>query len=441
MSEESKSYITASSEEKENMSFDQIVYSPKTKASFRSILGGRTMGYLNSLLGLWNTTPELQDCVPTSIIQCAMQAATLDLSLDKNLGYVGIVPYSSKKKIPVVGEHGEPVLDTRGNPVTREAWVKEAQFQIMSNGFRCLALRTNKYVAFNVDVVYKTDKVTVNRLTGEVTIEFNPKLEKTENLTIEDLQKRKQDLSFNGLVKAGVAGYFCHIKMVNGYEHTEYWPITKIAYHGLRYSKTFAKGTGLWTTNFDAMAKKTVVKECLKKYGELATYSNAFEMDQKVYTEDSKDGLYLDNPMSSEKEKPDQQMYCDPDSAPRKNKSVDDVLNAISSEPKKQPSDASAEEKPKTTPHQSENAPQGPSRGSGEERTADPGSIITAFARFGINRKRLEDYIECPLEEATSGMIMALETAYKHLMNGETPESVFGPEFDGASPENGELPW
>lgn len=438
---EEKNYITASKKEMANMSFKQLVESPKTQASFRSILGGRTMGYLKSLLGLWNTTPELQDCVPTSIIQCAMQAATLDLSLDKNLGYVGIVPYSSKKKIPVVGEHGEPVLDTRGNPVTREAWVKEAQFQIMSNGFRCLALRTNKYVAFNVGVVYKTDKVTVNRLTGDVTIEFAPESEKTENLTIEDLQKKKQELSFNELVKAGVAGYFCYIKMANGYEHTEYWDVAKIAYHGLRYSKTFAKGTGLWTTNFDAMAKKTVVKECLKKYGELATYSSAFEMDQKVYTEDSKDGLYLDNPMSSEKEKPDQQMYCDPDSAPRKNKSVDDVLNTISSEPKKQPSDASAEEKPKTTPHQSENAPQGTSRGSGEERTADPGSIITAFARFGINRKRLEDYIECSLEEATSGMIMALETAYKHLMNGETPESVFGPEFDGSSPENGELPW
>lgn len=416
---EEKTYITASKKEMANMSFKQLVESPKTQASFRSILGGRTMGYLKSLLGLWNTTPELQDCVPTSIIQCAMQAATLDLSLDKNLGYVGIVPYGSKKKIPVVGEHGEPVLDARGNPVTREAWVKEAQFQIMSNGFRCLALRTNKYVAFNVGVVYKTDKVTVNRLTGDVTIEFAPESEKTENLTIEDLQKKKQELSFNGLVKAGVAGYFCYIKMANGYEHTEYWDIEKIAYHGLRYSKTFAKGTGLWTTNFDAMAKKTVVKECLKKYGELATYSNAFEMDQKVYTEDSKDGLYLDIPL------PDQQLYCDPDSAPRKNKSVDDVLNAISSEPEKQSSDASVKEKP-TTPTESEDALKPASRTAETVSGTNVDSIVDAFAYFGVTRKQLEDYIECPLQDTTKEDVDTLSAAYRRISSGETPEYVLG---------------
>ena len=40
--------------------------------------------------------------------------------------------------------------------------------------------------------------------------------------------------------------------------------------HGMKFSQTFRKGFGLWKDNFDAMAKKTVLKLLLSKYGPLS---------------------------------------------------------------------------------------------------------------------------------------------------------------------------
>ncbi|MGL5581679.1 MAG: recombinase RecT [Cetobacterium sp.] len=42
--------------------------------------------------------PQLQDYEPQSIINSAITSATLDLPIEKNLGYAYIVPYKDKSQ-------------------------------------------------------------------------------------------------------------------------------------------------------------------------------------------------------------------------------------------------------------------------------------------------------------------------------------------------------
>jgi len=102
-----------------------------------------------------------------------------------------------------------------------------AQFQIMTKGLIQLAQRSGQYKTINVAAVYEGDIKGYNRFTGE--IDFDPCFEKYLYMTTAELEA-----------------------------------------HGKRYSQTFKKGFGLWKDNFEAMAKKTVLKLLLSKYGPLS---------------------------------------------------------------------------------------------------------------------------------------------------------------------------
>ena len=56
--------------------------------------------------------------------------------------------------------------------------------------------------------------------------------------------------------------------------------------HAIKYSQTYKRGFGLWKTDFDAMAIKTVLKRLLSKYGilsvEMQSMANAISVDGAV---------------------------------------------------------------------------------------------------------------------------------------------------------------
>ncbi len=65
--------------------------------------------------------------------------------------------------------------------------------------------------------------------------------------------------------------------------------------HGRKYSKSFQKGFGLWVTDFEKMALKTVTKLGLSKYGILSVeMQRAVEADQS-YMQNDGSPVYLDN--------------------------------------------------------------------------------------------------------------------------------------------------
>ncbi len=64
-----------------------LLSSPAVMNRFEEVLGKRASQFTASILSLYNSENTLQKADPMSVISSAMVAATLDLPVDKNLGY------------------------------------------------------------------------------------------------------------------------------------------------------------------------------------------------------------------------------------------------------------------------------------------------------------------------------------------------------------------
>jgi recombinational DNA repair protein RecT len=58
------------------------------------------------------------------------------------------------------------------------------------------------------------------------------------------------------------------MELINGFEKAIFWTKEQVTAHGKKFSKTF--NTGPWKSDFDAMAKKTILKSLISKYGPLS---------------------------------------------------------------------------------------------------------------------------------------------------------------------------
>lgn len=223
-----------------------VINGPKgeqIKERFDEILGKKSAGFISSMINLSNT-PSLKDAQPMSIISSAVVAATLDLPIDPNLGFAYVVPYNDKNK------------------------GKIAQFQMGYKGFIQLAIRTGQYQTINAVEVYEGEIEKINRLTGEITFSDEPV--KTDK----------------------IIGYIAYFKLLNGFEKTLYMSKEEMERHAKKYSQTykskkdFIVKKSLWSTDFDSMATKTVLKLLISKYGILSIeMQDAIKADQAVIKE------------------------------------------------------------------------------------------------------------------------------------------------------------
>ena len=187
-------------------------------------------------------------------------AATLDLPIDPNLGFAYIVPYKNTVK------------DKFGNVVETR---NEAQFQMGWKGFYQLAMRTGQYKRINVTGLYEGQFEGYDPITDEL---------------IYNLENKTSD---------EITHYIAYFKTLNGFE--KYFVMSKeeIELHAKKFSKTYSYKSSSWKTNFDAMAKKTVLKLLLSKYGMLSIeMQTAQKVDQAVIKEVDKDNIeveYVDN--------------------------------------------------------------------------------------------------------------------------------------------------
>ncbi|RPK11620.1 recombinase RecT [Bacillus subtilis] len=198
--------------------------SPSVIKRFEEVLGKRATQFTASILSLYNSEQMLQKTDPMSVISSAMVAATLDLPIDKNLGYAWIVPYGGK-----------------------------AQFQLGYKGYIQLALRTGQYKSINCIPIHEGELQKWNPLTEEIEIDF---------------EKRESD---------AVIGYAAYFELINGFRKTVYWTKAQVEKH----KKKFSKSDFGWKNDWDAMALKTVLKAVLSKWGILSV-----EMQKAVIEED-----------------------------------------------------------------------------------------------------------------------------------------------------------
>lgn len=194
----------------------QYFAAPAIRAKFEEMLGKRASQFITSVLQIANSNEYLKNADPESIYNAAATAATLDLPLNNNLGFAYIIPYG-----------------------------KKAQFQMGYKGFIQLAQRSGKFKAIYASKVCEGQLIEEDPLKG----------------FIFDWKAKKSDI---------VIGYAARFELLNGFESILYMTISDLQKHGKKYSQTFKAGGGLWSTDFESMAIKTVIKQLLSKYAPLS---------------------------------------------------------------------------------------------------------------------------------------------------------------------------
>lgn len=177
---------------------------------FKELVGPSANAYVAGVLLQVAERPELQRCDPKSIIGAALRAATMRLWVDPSLGQAYIVPFGGKATL-IIGYRG--LIE--------------------------MAVRTNQYRHINAIDVDDGMEVTADELRG-----------------VHEVKR----------VKPGtrVVGYLAYFKTTAGYERSLYMSREEVERHAKKYSRSFGKADSPWTTEFDKMARKTVLRQLLK---------------------------------------------------------------------------------------------------------------------------------------------------------------------------------
>ena len=238
------------------------------KERFNAILGKNAPAFIASIIDLYGD-PQIAQCDNNLIVKECLRAATMNLPINRALGYAYVITFNSKEKVEYT--------DEKGVKQTKEETVKKPTFIPSAKGYRQLAMRSGKYEIINDDVVYEGELVKKDKLTGEIDLSG----ERTSDKVI---------------------GYFAYIKTHDGFSKTLYMTLREMAEFAKTYSPTlkFNKNvtveslmklagqltTGLgWLGDFDEMAKKTCIRRILGKYGILSTeIQTAIENENAVET-------------------------------------------------------------------------------------------------------------------------------------------------------------
>ena len=239
--------------------FNQTITNPSTQKYLADVLGERKGSFVNNLTALVANNANLQECQPLTVMFAALKATALNLPLENSLGMAYCIPYKDNKK-----------------------GITVAQFQLGYKGFVQLSLRSGQFkVIPSATEIKEGELKSRNRLTGECVFEF-----------IDDDNER---------AKAKTIGYASYFRLLNGAESTFYMSVEEMQAHAMRYSQTYRskydniKQSSKWTTDFDEMAKKTVIKLNLSKNAPLSVeMQDAIRADQSIqYKENEYE--YIDN--------------------------------------------------------------------------------------------------------------------------------------------------
>lgn len=202
----------------------------------------------------------------------------------------------------------------------------EVQAQIGYQGWKELAMRTGKYSRIECKEVVEGEEPGIDE-DGEPVVDF---------------QKYK---SYTERNKHKVIGYYGFARYKDGsFARKIYWTVEEVEKHAKKYSQTYRKGYGLWATDFDKMARKTIIKFVCKDLDMSDDLKTALTMDQAVFTSANTGKptyTYADNPNNVP------EVFDVSDEQPTEKKST--VKNNIL--PKKE------EPKPVSTPTQEETDP------------------------------------------------------------------------------------
>lgn len=245
--------------------FEGVLKSDFINNQLTSALADKKGAFVSSLVELYTGDKSLQTCNPKLVALEAVKAASLNLPINKALGFAYIVVYNNSVKVK--------------NPQTgKDEWKKvpTPTFIPGYKGYIQLAMRTGQYRTINADFVYEGELRTVNKLSGEIALDG----------------KRTGDK---------IIGYFCYFELLNGYSKTLYMSVEDMARYAKRYAPALKNNKDVtvetlikkandgiesntvgWLGNFNDMALKTVIRRLISKYGYMSVQmQNAISNDLK----------------------------------------------------------------------------------------------------------------------------------------------------------------
>lgn len=190
-------------------------------------------------LSALSTNAKLAETTPQSFLGAMMTAAQLGLEPNTPLGQAYLIPYRN---------HG----------------VLECQFQLGYKGLIDLAYRSGEVSTIQANVVYENDEF-------EYELGLEPKLRH-----VPAKSDRGDPVFFYAVFRTKDGGYGFDVMSVDD-----------VRAHAKKYSKAYSNGP--WQTNFEEMAKKTVLKRVLK-YAPLKTdFVRGLSADETIKTQISED--------------------------------------------------------------------------------------------------------------------------------------------------------
>lgn len=227
----------------------------------------RAQRFISSITSAVAVNPALQECEAGSILAGALLGESMNLQPSPQLGQYYLVPFKMKEK-----------RDRNGN-IIQPACTK-AQFVLGYKGYIQLALRTGQYKKLNVIEIKEGELKSFDYLNEEI-----------ECVMISDFEAREN---------AETIGYYAMFEYMNGFRKAMYWTKEQMMRHADKFSPAFSaeaykrlqngeipdkelwKYSSFWYKNFDDMAKKTMLRQIISKWGIMsAELVSAIEYDNK----------------------------------------------------------------------------------------------------------------------------------------------------------------
>lgn len=205
------------------------------KALPQSITPDRFTRIVQSAL---SNDPKLQECTPQSFLGAMMMAAQLGLELNTPLGQAYLLPFNNRR-------NGQSVV--------------ECQFILGYKGLINLAYRSGQINTIQAHVVYEKDEFSY----------------------CYGLKPDIVHVPYKGQDRGEAKFFYAVFNTKDGGYGFDVMSVEEVKAHAARYSKSYNSKYSPWTTNFESMALKTVLKRALK-YAPIST-----ELSRQVNTDES----------------------------------------------------------------------------------------------------------------------------------------------------------
>lgn len=239
----------------------------------------RRKRFVASITSAVATTPVLSTCDPATILAGGLLGESLNLVPSPQFGQYYLVPFKCKAK-----DKSGRVIQQNG----QDLYENKAQFVMGYKGYIQLAERAGQYHKINALELKDGEFHGFSRMDEEL-INYTP---------IED---------FDEWEKAETVAYYAFFEYLNGFRKAICWTKDQMLAHADKYSPAFSKQayrkiqngeipehdmwkySSFWYKSFDTMARKTMIRQLISKWGIMSTEMQAAFLNDNSFPEINED--------------------------------------------------------------------------------------------------------------------------------------------------------